>query len=213
MIHKFKDKALEQTALTHKSFGRPHNERLEWLGDALLYAAVSEILWTRFPDLDEGVLTELRVSLVRNQTLAGAARRAGLAERLRLGAGEDGNKGREKDSILAAALEAHIGAASLDGGDFRALVAALLAEEIEARARLLKTDGADVLKSAKTRLQEVLQKAGKPAPSYRSRESFRGGRPFFHAECEADGRVFCGEGGTVSAAEKLAAALALDELG
>ena len=212
MIHKFKDRALERRALTHKSFGRPHNERLEWLGDSLLNAAVSEILWARFPELDEGALTELRVSLIRNATLAAAARRAGLAERLRLGAGEEANNGRAKDSILAGALEAHIGAVRLDGGDVRGLVLALLEEEIEHRATLLESGGVDSLKSAKTRLQEVLQKAGRPAPLYCSAESVRGGRPFFRAECSADGRIFHGEGGSVSAAEKLAAERALEAL-
>ena len=211
--HIFKNKTLEAESLTHKSFGRPHNERLEWLGDSILNAAVSEMLWRRFPQVGEGALTELRASLVRNESLARAARRVGLPPKLRLGAGEDASRGREKDSILAAAFEARIAAVKLDGGDPRALAESALADELESRATLMRESGENALKSEKTRLQEMLQKAGKSPPEYVVLRENRGSRESrFEVECEADGKKFPGAGKSVSAAEKNAATKALSEL-
>ena len=208
-LHKFRDPELEQTALTHKSYGRPHNERLEWLGDSVLGLAVSRILWERFPDTDEGILTEIRVALIRNDTLAGAARRAGFPERLRLGESERATEGRNKKSILAAALEAYLGALYLDGGDPAAAARELLAHEIEELARSLERDGATALKDAKTRLQEALQKAGHPLPAYENRTYLRAGRPYFRVSCLADGKTYEGRGKSISRAEKAAAEAAL----
>ena len=216
MDYKFRDEALEQTALTHKSFGKPHNERLEWLGDSLLSAAVSEILWRRFPSLSEGTLTEMRISLVRNETLAGAALRAGFAERIRLGRGEiRGKRGKklDKKSILAAAFEAYVAAVKLDGGDPAAAAAWLLSEEIEAAARILKEGPANAFRPAKTRLQELMQRHGRPLPEYLSWEfKRRRGLPHFRVDCTVEGQVFQGFGKSIRRAGDDAAKKALAAL-
>ena len=215
-LHDFRDPQLEMTALTHKSYGRPHNERLEWLGDSVLSLAVSKILWERFPDTDEGTLTEIRISLVRNDTLAAAARRAGFPKRLRLGGCERATEGHDKNSILSAALEAYMGAIFLDGGDPAKVARDLLAGEIEERAKALEAGGLDTLKDAKTRLQEMLQKAGHPPPVYENRHYLRAGRPFFRAQCTVEGQTYEGRGKSVSRAEKgaaEAAVLALEKMG
>ena len=209
MAYEFKDKALERRALTHRSFGEANNERLEWLGDSLLYAAVSEILWRRFPGLSEGTLSEARVALIRNDTLAAAAKRAGFQDRVRLGTGE---KGAHKPSILAAALEAHLGAAKLDGADPVAVTEELLALEFDKVARVLEVDGEDAFKPAKTRLQEIVQGEGNPPPVYTSQGADASGR-WFRVECDIGGRRFYGEGPSVRRAGEAAARTALEEVG
>ena len=208
MPHEFKDKALEARALTHRSFGEANNERLEWLGDSLLYAAVSEILWRRFPHLSEGTLSEVRVALIRNDTLAAAAKRAGFHERIRMGGGE---KGGHKPSILAAALEAHLAAAKLDGADPVALTAEMLALELDKVARVLEVDGEGAFKPAKTRLQEIIQAKGNPPPVYTSQGADASGR-WFRVECDVGGRCFYGEGPSVRRAGEAAARAALEEM-
>ena len=108
--HRFRDAALAQLALTHRSAGRPHNERLEFLGDALLNAFVAELLFEHFPRADEGELTRLRAALVNGQALAQLARELELGEQLRLGPGEMKSGGQRRDSILADAFEALLAA-------------------------------------------------------------------------------------------------------
>jgi len=160
--HRFADPQLLATALTHRSAGRPNNERLEFLGDSLLGLFVAEALFHRFPEADEGRLTRLRSLLVKRETLAAVAREIALGEHLRLGEGELKSGGWRRDSILANALEALIGAVYLDGGvqAARALVQHLLGPRLEA------TGAGVAAKDAKTRLQEYLQGRRLPLPEY-----------------------------------------------
>ena len=114
--HRFSDPELLRRALTHRSYGPAHNERLEYLGDSVLNCVVALELYRKFPDLPEGELSRLRAHLVNQQSLAGAAQRSGLGARLRLGEGELKSGGARRPSILADATEAVVGAAFLDGG-------------------------------------------------------------------------------------------------
>lgn len=160
--HRFADRRLLATALTHRSAGRPHNERLEFLGDSLLGLIVAEALFERFAEADEGELTRLRASLVKRETLAAVAREIGLGEHIRLGEGELKSGGWRRESILANVLEALIGAAYLDAGleAARPLVLRLFGERLRAGPR------AGAAKDPKTRLQEYLQARRLPLPSY-----------------------------------------------
>ncbi|WP_318284941.1 ribonuclease III [Halomonas denitrificans] len=159
----FGDPALLEQALTHRSHGYRHNERLEFLGDALLNFTIAALLFEERPDAPEGDLSRMRARLVRDRTLAQVARELGLGDHLRLGPGELKSGGYLRESILADALEAIFGAALLDGGVDRArqLVEALL------RPRLDALPDVDMLKDPKTRLQEFLQARGLNLPEYR----------------------------------------------
>src|SRR5574343_845099 len=106
----FSDKALLRTALTHRSYGSPHNERLEFLGDGVLDCVIAALLFERFPDLPEGDLSRLRANLVRQDALHGLATGLDLGTALRLGEGELRSGGAQRPSILADALEAIFGA-------------------------------------------------------------------------------------------------------
>lgn len=120
--HTFRNPALLQLALTHGSVGyenqrpQPDNQRLEFLGDAVIQLSLSELLYQKFPQADEGILTKARAQLVSAKALARLARRIGLGAHLRMGRGEDANGGRDRDSSLADALEAIAGAIHLDAG-------------------------------------------------------------------------------------------------
>jgi ribonuclease-3 len=165
----FRDPALLVEALTHRSYQNEHpeepahNERLEFLGDAVLGMIVAEALMRLAPDASEGQLTQRRAALVNERTLAGVAAELGLGGALRLGRGEEKNNGREKPSILADAVEAVVGAVFLDGGldAARDVVRRLLGAALDAAAN--GAVGAD----EKTALQERLQAAGAGTPSYR----------------------------------------------
>lgn len=155
--YQFQDKNLLEQALTHSSFAnerhmRAHsdNERLEFLGDAVLEAVSSEFLYLNYPDLPEGRLTPLRASLVCEPTLAIAAREIGLGAYLRLSRGEDLTGGRERDSILSDALESVIGAVFLDGGleAARKLIIRFILTDIEHK---------QLYHDSKTKLQELVQ--------------------------------------------------------
>jgi ribonuclease III len=152
---------LEQ-ALTHRSAGSANNERLEFLGDALIGFVIAEDLWTRFPHADEGSLSRMRASLVKRESLARFARTLQLGDYLRLGAGELRTGGHARDSILADALEAVLGAVYLDVGfaASREVVLNLFAP------RLTQTDSERAGKDPKTRLQELLQSRKRPLPEY-----------------------------------------------
>ncbi len=158
--YRFADPALAELALTHRSVGRPNNERLEFLGDALLGAIVAEMLFTAHPKASEGELSRLRAQLVSGAALAVMARELELGDRLKLGTGELKSGGFRRDSILADAVEALIAAVFLDGGfaACRDTVHALFESRI---AALHKSS-----KDAKTRLQEWLQAGGWPLPQY-----------------------------------------------
>ena len=158
----FSTPALLEQALTHRSAGGSHNERLEFLGDAVLGFLMADVLFARFPEGREGQLTRLRASLVRRETLAELARQLELGPHLRLGGGELKSGGRERDSILADAFEALLGAIYLDGG----LPAARAWLERIFAPRLAQLSLADVRKDPKTRLQEWLQARRLPLPDY-----------------------------------------------
>jgi ribonuclease-3 len=152
---------LEQ-ALTHRSAGSLNNERLEFLGDALLDFFVGEALYFRFEHADEGRLSRLRAGLVKKESLAEVARSLNLGDFLNLGAGELRSGGHTRDSILADAMEAVIAAVYLDGGVdvARALVLKLFNPRFEA------IDPEQLLKDPKTRLQEFLQAHKHALPEY-----------------------------------------------
>lgn len=161
--YRFADGALLVRALTHRSFGADHNERLEFLGDAVLNLAVSSLLYERFGGSDEGDLTRVRAHLVREESLHRAALVLDLPEAMRLSEGEARGGGAQRPSILADAVEAIIGAAFLDGGFDRAceLVRRLFGEVIAG------SEAASWTKDAKTELQEWLQARRIAVPTYR----------------------------------------------
>lgn len=160
--HVFSTPSLLAQALTHRSAGAPHNERLEFLGDAVLGLIVAEALYARWPKADEGSLTRARAELVRESALAAVARRLELGEQLVLGPGEMKSGGHRRDSILSDALEAVIGAIYLDAGyeACRRVVLPWFEEAVSA------VPASKVGKDAKTRLQEWLQARGLPLPEY-----------------------------------------------
>ncbi|CAG1019813.1 Ribonuclease 3 [Burkholderiaceae bacterium] len=159
----FADEALLERALRHRSYGADHNERLEFLGDAVLSLTISSLLFDRFAGSDEGDLTRVRAHLVREDSLHKVALSLGLPEVLRLSEGEARGGGAQRVSILADALEAVIGAAFLDGGfdAARTLVQRMFGEIIAT------TEIANWSKDAKTELQEWLQARRLPVPTYR----------------------------------------------
>jgi ribonuclease-3 len=161
--HRFAQPRLLVCALTHRSFGADHNERLEFLGDAVLNLAVSALLYERFSGSDEGDLTRVRAHLVREESLHRAALLLGLPDVMRLSEGEARGGGAQRPSILADAVEALIGAAYLDGGwePAQHIVRRLFGEIIRA------TDADSWSKDAKTELQEWLQARRLPVPAYR----------------------------------------------
>ena len=161
--HRFADVRLLQRALTHRSFGADHNERLEFLGDAVLNLAVSSLLFERFSGSDEGDLTRVRAHLVREDSLHRAALGLGLPEVLCLSDGEARAGGAQRPSMLADAVEALIGAVYLDGGFEPAaqLVRRLFGELIDS------TEADSWAKDAKTELQEWLQGRKLAVPAYR----------------------------------------------
>lgn len=160
--HAFTDADLLELAMTHRSFGGQNNERLEFLGDSIVNFVIAEALFRRFPAAREGQLSRLRARLVKGQTLAELAREFELGECLRLGSGEMKSGGHRRDSILADAVEAVIGAIYLDAGMevAKARVLSWYAERLES------IDLQDTQKDPKTRLQEFLQSRQSPLPRY-----------------------------------------------
>lgn len=157
-----RDASLFAAALTHRSAARINNERLEFLGDAVLNLLVAEHLFRAFPEADEGDLSRLRARLVSSEPLADIAAELGVGEVLQLGSGELKTGGFRRRSILADALEAVCGAVYLDGGleAARSVIAALFGPLIAA------LPSPHTLKDPKTRLQEYLQSRGLPLPLY-----------------------------------------------
>jgi ribonuclease-3 len=160
--HRFADPALLQRALTHRSVGGSNNERLEFLGDGLINFVIAATLYEAHGRAEEGALSRLRASLVREESLAQLARDLELSEYLSLGDSELKSGGYRRDSILADALEALFGAIYLDAG-FEAARTALLALYAPMLAEL---PDAESLKDPKTRLQEWLQARARPLPRY-----------------------------------------------
>lgn len=159
---RFADEGLLELALTHRSAGGRNNERLEFLGDALINACVAEALFRRHVEMEEGDLSRLRASLVNQDALADVARTLDLGSHLILGPGELKSGGYRRASILADALEALLGAVFLDAGfdAARGVILHLL------EPRLASPPSAESLKDAKTRLQELLQGRELPLPVY-----------------------------------------------
>lgn len=161
--HRFRDPELLETALTHRSSaGQPNNERLEFLGDALLNCVIALALYERYPQASEGDLSRLRATLVKGDTLAGIAGELELGSHLRLGGGELKSGGYRRHSILADALEAVFGAVYLDS-DF-ATCRQLILNLYEPRLAALPP--VSELKDPKTRLQEYLQARQRALPVY-----------------------------------------------
>jgi len=160
--HAFHQPDLLARALTHRSHGATHNERLEFVGDAVLNCVVAAALFERFPTIPEGELSRVRASLVNRDTLARLARGLGLGVEISLGEGEVRSGGGERPSILADALEAIIGAVFVDAG-FEAARATI--ERVYA-GEFVGLDPAALGKDAKTRLQEWLQARRMAVPEY-----------------------------------------------
>ena len=158
----FKDAALLERALTHRSKSSNHNERLEFLGDSILNYVISAELFRIFPGLSEGGMTRIRATMVRKESLSRYARELDIGKFLLLGSGEMRSGGYDRDSILADALEAVFGAVYVDRGieQARKVILDLY------RSSLESTDPNADLKDAKTRLQEYLQKKAQSIPKY-----------------------------------------------
>jgi ribonuclease-3 len=209
--HPFADPALLAQALTHRSAGSPHNERLEFLGDGVVNLIAAEALYARWPGADEGVLTRARAELVREAALAVIARGLELGERLTLGPGELKSGGFRRDSILADALEAVVAAIYLDAG-YEACRAVVLPWFEQALAAL---PAGKPEKDAKTRLQEWLQARQRPLPVYEPvSESGEEHAKVFLCRCTLSEPPASAEGQGTSRrlAEQAAAAAVLDRL-
>jgi len=207
--HPFVRPELLAQALTHRSAGAPHNERLEFLGDALVNLFAAEALYARWPRADEGALTRARAELVRESALAPIGRALELGERLTLGPGEMKSGGHRRDSILADAVEAVVAAIYLDAG-FEACRAVVLPWFTTAMDALPPPH--KVGKDAKTRLQEWLQGRQKPLPVYELiAESGEDHAKTFRVSCTlaAPALVTEGEGNSRRGAEQAAAEAAL----
>lgn len=209
--YEFDDASLLQRSLTHRSAAGSNNERLEFLGDAVLDFVVSDMVYRRHPDADEGELSRLRASLVRDSTLADIATSIDLGDHLILGPGELKSGGFRRASILADALEAIFGAIFLDRGF--AAADATIRHMLDERADNLPA--VDSLKDPKTRLQEKLQADGHPLPEYVTEEvSGKAHRQVFDVSCTVPAldRVTRGRGSSRRDAEQAAAERMLDEL-
>lgn len=187
------DPELWDHALTHRSFafeagGTPDNERLEFLGDAVLQAGITILLFERFPGHPEGELSALRARLVREETLAELGAQLGLGPALRLGRGEEQTGGRRKVKLLSDTTEAVLGALYLDAGFHRCreAVAALMAEHLDALQAVADEVGEHAWKNPKSRLQEAAQERWQETPYY---EVVRGEGPDHAPTFEAEARL------------------------
>ena len=208
--HDFKDQALLQQALTHRSAGSTNNERLEFLGDAVLGCVISSELYQRYPQADEGELSRLRASLVRRESLARVAQTLDIGLYLHLGAGERKSGGHHRDSILSDAVEALFGAIYLDSS-FDVCRTCILSLFSDVLGNL--SDVA-ALKDAKTRLQEHLQSRHLALPEYRVTEvTGEAHAQFFKVECHVgDSEPTQGQGKNRRHAEQDAAEKMLTQL-
>jgi ribonuclease-3 len=217
--YEFRDPGLLERALTHKSFTNehrearsPNNERMEFLGDAVLGFVIGEHIYHFFPDLQEGALSKIKAHLVSAATLAGKGREMGIGRFLRMGAGEARSGGAEKLSLIADAFEALIAAIYLDGGLNGAA-------EFVRRTFGPEIAGIDVgdlsFHDYKTALQETAQSLGLPLPDYRVIEEFGPDHEkAFVVELSWDGAAFSrGRGSSKREAQRKAAKEALRKLG
>lgn len=205
--YKFADKSLLETAMRHSSWtaeniGFESNERLEFLGDSVIGFVVADIMYRRYPDFDEGKLTDLRKIVVNMNALSRVATQLGLGEFILLGRGEEAGGGREKTSILANALEAVFAAVYLDSDALSAyvLVRSLLSESIdEALVALKQLD-------AKSQLQELCSRLDNPMPEYRvTDEGPDHAKTFYAAVYIGNDWMGAGSGRSKKVAEELAA--------
>lgn len=207
----FSDSSLLVQALTHRSASSYHNERLEFLGDAVLGLSIAHAVYVRRPEVQEGDLTRLRALLVRRETLAEIAQEIQLSQQLRLGPGENRSGGSRRSSVLANALEAILGAIYLDGG--YAAVDAAINRIYD--ARLASLPCAEDLKDPKTKLQEQLQAKQITPPEY-ALTSVTGPAhaQTFEVACRIDelGLVAMGAGTSRRRAEQEAAKRLLEQL-
>ena len=209
--HKFSDEKLLRTALTHRSFGTPNNERLEFLGDGILDCVIAAALFHRFPNLPEGDLSRLRANLVRQDALHRLAVGLEIGECLRLGEGELKSGGAQRPSILADALEALLGAIYLDAGFDAAY--AVIAQLYQPLLDELKPGQVD--KDAKTSLQEWLQGRKMKLPLYKVVGTIGAAhKQSFDVECEIPELRLCerGIGGSRRAGEQAAASAMLQTI-
>lgn len=209
--HTFVDEDLLKRAITHRSAGSRHNERLEFLGDSILSLVIAEALYHRFPDVSEGDMSRMRATLVREKTLAELAREFDLGEYLILGPGELKSGGFRRESILADTVEALIGAIFLDVGIEQ--IRTLLLQWYASRLDEIRP-GADQ-KDPKTRLQELLQGKRKPLPSYVVvKVKGEAHNQEFTVQCEIEGVdvTVVGVGSSRRKAEQAAAEKALEQL-
>lgn len=212
LLHQPRDASLFVAALTHRSSSGRNNERLEFLGDAVLNLVVAEQLFRRFPKADEGDLSRLRARIVSAEPLAEIAAELGVGDVLQLGSGELKTGGFRRESILADAFEALVGAVYLDAG----LEAARVLVERVVSDRVSQLPDAADLKDPKTRLQELLQARGLPLPVYRVLSIE--GEPHlqsFTVQCEVPslGRNAQGAGLSRRRAEQEAAQRLLEQIG
>ncbi|MDP2810459.1 MAG: ribonuclease III [Rhodocyclaceae bacterium] len=210
--HRFLAPELLRQALTHRSHGSPHNERIEFLGDSVLNCVVAALLFGRFDSLSEGELSRQRANLVRQESLARIAHELNLGDYLSLGEGELKSGGSRRPSILADALEAIFGAVYLDAGfeAARAVIGRLYQPLID------QLDPRDSGKDAKTALQELLQARRLPLPQY-ALLATRGEAHAqeFEIECAIPplGIRSGGVGGSRRTAEQAAAHAAIEQIG
>lgn len=214
--YQFRQVKLLTEALTHSSFaneqpeGHEHNERLEFLGDAVLELCISDELYKRFPGVREGELTAMRSRLVNQESLAFLARQMGLNEKIILGKGEEAQGGRERDALLSDAFEAVLGAIFLDGGFAAALqtVKILFEDAWPEKSAKIKS------KDAKSRLQEVTQQIFRDRPVYTliGSEGPEHDKTFSVRLDLPDKSTFTATGSSVKRAEQNAAMLALAAL-
>ena len=208
--HEFADPTLLEQALTHCSAGSTNNERLEFLGDAVLDCVISDELFQRYPQAREGELSRLRASLVRRDSLAAVAQTLDVGQYLRLGTGERKSGGHHRGSILSDALEALLGAIYLDGGyaACRSCILGLFADLLDNPSTVA------ALKDAKTRLQEHLQAHHLALPEYRVVEVTGDAHDqFFKVECViGDSEPTQGQGRSRRYAEQGAAEKMLSQL-
>ena len=209
--YEFQDQELLRRALTHRSAHSPHNERLEFLGDAVLGMVVADYLFTHYPNADEGQLTRTRAQLVNRDSLALVARQLDLGQHLVLGEGELKSGGWRRDSILANAFESILGAIYLDGGieACRQVVVTALS------AMLAEADPARAHKDAKTALQEYLQGRRRELPNYEMLEITGPSHDqIFTVRCHSDAleQPVIAQGPSRRKAEQAAAEAALRQL-
>ena len=208
--YEFLDEKLLNHSLTHKSFGKPNNERFEFLGDSLLNFVIAETLYNKYRTKPEGELTRLRAHLVKGDTLAKIANEISLGQYLNLGEGEIKSGGRERPSILADAVEAIIAAIYLEAGfnQCRDTVLHLF------RSRLTEDYLAKKTKDAKTQLQELLQGSNDKLPIYEIvKEAGKQHDRTFTVACRlSDGRSTEASEKSKKRAEQTAAQLMLSQL-